>query len=77
MLITFCGVRGSTPATGARFARYGGDTSCVAVSHSAGSPPVLLLDAGTGLANATGLLFASAPKCQPVSATAKIGSGFS
>ena len=56
MRITFCGVRGSTPAPGARFARYGGNTSCVAVSHSAGSPPVLLLDAGTGLANVSGLL---------------------
>jgi phosphoribosyl 1,2-cyclic phosphodiesterase len=54
--ITFCGVRGSTPAPGARFARYGGNTSCVAVSHSPGSPPVLVLDAGTGLANLTSLL---------------------
>jgi phosphoribosyl 1,2-cyclic phosphodiesterase len=54
--ITFCGVRGSTPAPGARFARYGGNTSCVAVSHSPGSPPVLALDAGTGLANLTSLL---------------------
>lgn len=62
MRITFCGVRGSTPAPGARFARYGGNTSCVAVSHAAGTagapgpPPVLLLDAGTGLANADLLL---------------------
>jgi phosphoribosyl 1,2-cyclic phosphodiesterase len=56
VLITFCGVRGSTPATGVRFARYGGDTSCVAVSHSAATPPVLLLDAGTGLANVARLL---------------------
>jgi phosphoribosyl 1,2-cyclic phosphodiesterase len=54
--ITFCGVRGSTPAPGARFARYGGNTSCVAVSHSPESPPVLVLDAGTGLANLTPLL---------------------
>jgi phosphoribosyl 1,2-cyclic phosphodiesterase len=54
--ITFCGVRGSTPAPGARFTRYGGNTSCVAVSHSPGSPPVLVLDAGTGLANLTSLL---------------------
>jgi phosphoribosyl 1,2-cyclic phosphodiesterase len=53
--ITFCGVRGSTPAPGARFARYGGNTSCVAVSHSPDSP-VLALDAGTGLANLTSLL---------------------
>ncbi len=44
------------PAPGARFARYGGNTSCVAVSHSPGSPPVLVLDAGTGLAGVTGLL---------------------
>ena len=56
MRITFCGVRGSTPAPGARFARYGGNTSCVAVSHSPDSAPVLALDAGTGLTNLTSLL---------------------
>ena len=42
------GCRGSTPATGAEFARYGGDTSSVAVS-AGGGPPSLVLDAGTGL----------------------------
>jgi phosphoribosyl 1,2-cyclic phosphodiesterase len=58
VLITFCGVRGSTPAPGAAYARYGGNTACVAVAHSSGSPvaPVLLLDAGTGLGGVTGLL---------------------
>jgi phosphoribosyl 1,2-cyclic phosphodiesterase len=58
VLITFCGVRGSTPAPGAAYVRYGGNTACVAVAHSAGSPvaPVLLLDAGTGLGGVTGLL---------------------
>ena len=63
MRITFCGVRGSTPAPGADYVRYGGNTSCVAVAHSAAdttgdSPvaPVLLLDAGTGLGGVTGLL---------------------
>lgn len=59
MRITFCGVRGSTPAPGADYARYGGNTSCVAVAHSSSdSPvaPVLLLDAGTGLGGVTGLL---------------------
>ena len=56
MLITFCGVRGSTPAPGAPYVRYGGNTSCVAVAHDGDRGPVLLLDAGTGLANATGLL---------------------
>ena len=48
MRLTFLGVRGSTPATGASFVRYGGNTSCVAVS-SGGGVPRLVLDAGTGL----------------------------
>ena len=56
MLITFCGVRGSTPAPGADYVRYGGNTSCVAVAHAPGAAPVLALDAGTGLATLTGLL---------------------
>jgi phosphoribosyl 1,2-cyclic phosphodiesterase len=56
VLITFCGVRGSTPAPGAPYVRHGGNTSCVAVAHDGDPGPVLLLDAGTGLANATGLL---------------------
>ncbi len=42
------GCRGSTPATGAEFDRYGGDTSSVAVAR-AGEAPRLVLDAGTGL----------------------------
>ncbi len=46
--ILFCGVRGSTPAPGPEFARYGGNTSCVAVAHD-GEPPRLVLDGGTGL----------------------------
>ena len=49
MKILFCGVRGSTPAPGYEFARYGGNTSCVALSHD-GEEPSLVLDAGTGLA---------------------------
>ncbi len=56
MRITFCGVRGSTQAPGAEYVRYGGNTSCVAIAHSAGSAPVLVLDAGTGLSRVTGLL---------------------
>lgn len=48
MKVTFFGVRGSMPAAGAEFARYGGHTSCVAVAHD-GQPPSLVLDAGTGL----------------------------
>ncbi len=44
----FCGVRGSTPAPGPDFVRYGGNTSCVALGHD-GRDPSLVLDAGTGL----------------------------
>jgi phosphoribosyl 1,2-cyclic phosphodiesterase len=53
--LQFCGVRGSTPAPGADFVRYGGHTSCVAVGHD-GQPPTLILDAGTGIREVTGLL---------------------
>ena len=52
MRVSFCGVRGSTPAPGPDFVRYGGHTSCVALSHGNGSAdlrPTLLLDGGTGL----------------------------
>ena len=47
MRITFCGVRGSTPAPGPDFVRYGGNTSCVEVRLDDGS--VMVLDAGTGI----------------------------
>jgi phosphoribosyl 1,2-cyclic phosphodiesterase len=50
-----CGVRGSTPAPGADFLRYGGHTSCVAIAHD-GARPTLVLDAGTGLRQVTPLL---------------------
>jgi phosphoribosyl 1,2-cyclic phosphodiesterase len=43
------GVRGSTPAPGPEFVRYGGHTSCVAVIGDGADVPGLLLDAGTGL----------------------------
>ena len=55
MRLTFCGVRGSTPAPGAAFLRYGGQTSCVAIGPD-GQPPRLLLDAGTGMQAVTDLL---------------------
>lgn len=48
MRVTALGVRGSTPAPGHDFVRYGGNTSCVAVGPDEG-PPSLILDAGTGL----------------------------
>jgi phosphoribosyl 1,2-cyclic phosphodiesterase len=53
--IHLCGVRGSTPAPGAEFVRYGGHTSCVAIAPD-GDVPRLILDAGTGLRRVTGLL---------------------
>ena len=55
MKVTFCGVRGSTPAPGPEFVRYGGNTSCVAIARDTGDPH-LLLDAGTGLARVTRML---------------------
>jgi phosphoribosyl 1,2-cyclic phosphodiesterase len=54
--VTFCGTRGSTPAPGTAFIRYGGNTSCVAVAHDDGDGPTLLLDAGTGLRRVQELL---------------------
>jgi phosphoribosyl 1,2-cyclic phosphodiesterase len=48
--IFFCGTRGSMPAPGAEFVRYGGHTSCVALAHD-GAQPNLVLDAGSGLVN--------------------------
>ncbi|MBF7074767.1 MBL fold metallo-hydrolase [Glaciecola sp. MH2013] len=47
MKLTFCGVRGSTPAPGAEFVRYGGNTACVHIELSDGTD--LVLDAGTGI----------------------------
>ncbi len=61
MHVTFCGTRGSTPAPGPDYIRFGGHTSCVALSHDGGGggdlpSPTLLLDAGTGLRRLPGLL---------------------
>lgn len=49
MRLHICGARGSTPAPGPEFVRYGGHTSCVAVTHDDATSPSLLVDAGTGL----------------------------
>lgn len=48
MRVHICGVRGSTPASGPEYVRYGGHTSCVAVGHGT-DLPTLVLDGGTGL----------------------------
>ncbi len=56
MRLVLLGVRGSTPAPGTAFARYGGHTSCVAVVPADQDHPSLILDAGTGLRCATALL---------------------
>jgi phosphoribosyl 1,2-cyclic phosphodiesterase len=47
MEVKFWGVRGSIPTPGARTARYGGNTSCLAVRLSDGT--TLILDAGSGI----------------------------
>jgi phosphoribosyl 1,2-cyclic phosphodiesterase len=51
-----CGVRGSTPAPGAEFARYGGHTSCLALAPAGSTTPTLVLDAGTGIRRVATLL---------------------
>ena len=56
MRLDFCGTRGSTTAPGTDFVRYGGHTSCVALYHHDEAVPTLILDAGTGLREVTGLL---------------------
>jgi phosphoribosyl 1,2-cyclic phosphodiesterase len=48
--IYFCGTRGSVPAPGEAFVRYGGHTACVALARD-GTRPNLVLDGGTGLIN--------------------------
>jgi len=58
--VHLCGVRGSTPAPGRDFLRYGGHTSCVAIAHDDGGAPRLILDAGTGLRPASALLHGEA-----------------
>jgi phosphoribosyl 1,2-cyclic phosphodiesterase len=45
----FCGVRGSAPAPGIEFVRYGGHTPCLALAHDGADAPQLVLDAGAGL----------------------------
>ena len=55
MRLWLLGVRGSTPAPGHEFLRYGGHTSCIAIAPD-GKAPSLVLDAGTGLRSLTGLL---------------------
>ncbi len=55
-----CGVRGSTPAPGIEFVRYGGHTSCVALAHDGAPAPSLILDAGAGIQRAS-RLFEDAP----------------
>jgi len=47
MKIRFWGVRGSIPAPGPETNRYGGNTSCVSVTTSAGG--LIIIDMGTGL----------------------------
>ena len=46
VVVRFWGVRGSIACPGAETARYGGNTSCVEVSHG---DRVFIFDAGTGL----------------------------
>ena len=51
----FLGVRGSTPAPGESFVRYGGYTSCLAMAHDDEAVPTLILDSGTGIRRVTAM----------------------
>lgn len=55
MRVHFLGVRGSTPAPGFDFLRYGGHTSCVALTRDGETKPSLILDAGTGIRQCSAL----------------------
>lgn len=55
MKVHVLGVRGSTPAPGHAFARYGGNTSCIALALD-DAPPSLVLDGGTGIRGLAALL---------------------
>jgi phosphoribosyl 1,2-cyclic phosphodiesterase len=54
--IQVCGARGTTPAPGAEFLRYGGHTCCLALAGDEHLVPDLILDAGTGLRRVSALL---------------------
>lgn len=54
MRVTLCGTRGSVGRAGGKTVRYGGDTSSVAVQSRDGD--LLILDAGSGIANAHDLI---------------------
>jgi phosphoribosyl 1,2-cyclic phosphodiesterase len=54
--VAIMGARGSTPAPGPEFARFGGNTSCVALARDGEEAPSLVLDAGTGLRRLAGAL---------------------
>jgi phosphoribosyl 1,2-cyclic phosphodiesterase len=56
MRVELCGVRGSLPAAGRDYVRYGGHTSCLALTPDGASVPTLILDAGTGLLQVMALL---------------------
>lgn len=56
MQLVLLGVRGSTPAPGQDFVRYGGHTSCVAVVPAGSPTPTMLMDAGTGIRQLPDLL---------------------
>jgi phosphoribosyl 1,2-cyclic phosphodiesterase len=47
MRVEFWGVRGTAPASGKNFVKYGGHTPCAAVESEAGD--IVIVDAGTGI----------------------------
>ena len=56
MEVTVHGARGSLPSPGAGMLRYGGNTACVTVDVA--GEPLLIIDAGTGIAHVPAASFA-------------------
>lgn len=70
--VTFYGVRGSCPCSGEAIRRYGGATSCVAVSTGPAGQPPLVLDLGTGARRLGEELRAGLAAGQPLAMVAAI-----
>jgi phosphoribosyl 1,2-cyclic phosphodiesterase len=54
MLIKIWGVRGSVPVSGAKYVKYGGDTTCIEIRTR--SDDTVIIDAGTGIRRLGNLL---------------------
>ena len=73
-ILTFRGVRGSMPVSGADMTRHGGNTLCIDVT--AGDRSVVLIDGGTGIARLNQDLTAAKPTEYHVSSLITTGTTY-